>query len=433
MKIVISKGQFLGPISGADEILVNYATMLHKFGHDVSVLLIYPCSSGDQYYRRLREAGVSIYTVAPSSVGTLLNGGRRLARELLNAVPRSQSFVRRNAQRVAANLASRYQNQCRDFLKQFSADVVHVLSPDPGAMIAISAAHAAGIPVIYQEVGIPYHPPNFEFFYKQFTAVLPLCAEVTTLSPRLAQVCRETLPFSNNLSVLPITVEDLRNGHASPRAEQTDITIGFAGRIEHLKGPLVLLKAFAAASRACPRLKLIIAGSGTLEQQFIALSHQFGVASRCEFVSVYKTPDERQSFMEQLDIFALPSLTEGTPNSIIEAMSQGLPIVASDVGGIPDLVASDAGILVPPKDSDALSRALVRLAQDPELRRRMGNAARDRYEKLFSPEAVLPVLLKTYRRVSGKEVSGSSLDPKNLALHPWEQTGLPPFRLLEKY
>ena len=416
MKIIISKGQFLGPISGADEILVNYATMLHSFGHDVSVLLVFPCSPTDPYYLRLREAGVSIYTVAPSSVGTFLNGGRRLAREILAALPWSQSFVRRNAQRVAGNLASRYHNQCRDFLKQLRADVVHVLSPDPGAMIAISAAHAADIPVIYQEVGIPYHPPNFEFFYKQFSEVLPLCAEVATLSPRLAQISRETLPYSNNLSVLPITVEDLRNGHAPPRAEKTDLTIGFAARFEHLKGPSVLLKAFAAASHKCPGLRLLIAGAGSLEQQLIAMSHELGVASRCEFTSVYKTHDERQSFMERLDIFALPSLTEGTPNGIIEAMSLGVPIVASDVGGIPDMVASDAGILVSPKDSEALSRAFVRLAQDPELRRQMGSAARERYEKLFSTEAVLPVLLRTYRRVSGQEFSSAP----NPDLHPWE-------------
>lgn len=421
MKIIISKGQLLGPISGADEILVNYATHLHRAGHDVSVLLLYPYSPLDQYYRRLREAGVSIYTVASAPVGTFLSTGRKLGRGLLNILPRSQSLVRRNAQRVATSLAARYQKQCHDFLKEFRPDVVHVLSPDPGAMVLISAAHVAGIPVMYQEVGIPYHPPSFELFYEQFTAVLPLCAEVATLSPLLAEMCRERLPISNKLSVLPIIVEDLRNGHRPARDAQADITIGFAARIEHLKGPLVLLEAFAAASRKCRRLKLIIAGAGPLQQQFTARARALGVASRCELTSVYKSQAERQSFMRRLDIFALPSLTEGTPNSIIEAMSLALPIVASDVGGIPDLVTSDAGILVSPEDAGALAGAFVGLAEDSELRRRMGSAARDRYEKLFSPEAVLPVLLKTYRRVSGREVAEGAPPAKNPGPHPWEQ------------
>jgi glycosyltransferase involved in cell wall biosynthesis len=421
MKIIICKGQLLGPISGADEILVNYAAHLHKRGHDVSVFLLYPYSPLDQYYRRLREAGVSVHTVASSSVGTFLRSGRKLALRLLNALPSAQALVRKNAQTVSTSLALRYRNRCRDFLKEIRPDVVHVLSPDTGAMVIISAAHDAGIPVMYQEVGIPYHPPGFESFYKQFTSVLPLCAEVTALSPLLAKACREQLPFSKKLSVLPIIVEDLRNGTRPARAEPMDITIGFAARIEHLKGPMVLLDAFAAASRMCRGLRLIIAGGGALKPQLAARSHELGVASQCEFANVYKSQLERQSFMQRLDVFALPSLTEGTPNSIIEAMSLGLPIVASDVGGIPDVVGTDAGILVPPGDSETLSRALLRLAEDAEMRRQMGIAAREMYEKLFSPEAVLPVLLETYNRISGRGLSEDTAPQKKPGLHPWEQ------------
>ena len=68
MKIIMCKGQFLGPISGADETLVTYATQLQRVGHDVSVLLLYPCSSQDQYYLRLREEGVAVDAVAASSM-----------------------------------------------------------------------------------------------------------------------------------------------------------------------------------------------------------------------------------------------------------------------------------------------------------------------------------------------------------------------------
>ena len=419
MKIILCKGQFLGPISGADEILVNYATQLHRAGHSVSVLLLYPYSPQDQYYIRLREAGVPVYTIASNSSRTFLRTGRKVARGLMSALPSAQYLVRKNAQKVATNLASRYREQCRDFLKRSCADVVHVLTPDPGGMVLISAAHDAGIPVMYQEVGIPYDPPNYESYYEQFTTVLPLCAEVAALSPLLAQLCRERLPFSSKLSVLPIIMEDLRNGHPPARASSADITIGFAARIEHLKGPMVLLEAFAAASRTCRDLRLIIAGAGALEQQFTDRAHALGVASRCEFVGVYTSPDERQSFMQRLDIFALPSLTEGTPNSIIEAMAHGLPIVASDVGGIPDVVTSEAGFLVQPKDSVALAEAIVRLARDAQLRERMGEGARKRYEQLFSPEAVLPVLLNTYQRVVAREPLDLSMSSNNWSIHPW--------------
>lgn len=424
MRITICKGQFLGPISGADEILVNYAIQLHRSGHDVSVLILYSCSPLDQYYRRLREAGITIHTVAPSSVGTFLRASRKLGLKLLSARPRSQYLLRKKAQSVASNVAARYQERCRRLLKQIRADVVHVLSPDAGAMVLISAAHAAGIPVIYQEVGVPYHPPHFESSYQHFTSVLPLCAEVATLSPSLAQECRDRLPSSGKFSVLPLMVEDVRNGHPYARDAHSEITIGFAARIEHLKGPMVLLDAFAEASRTCRDLRLLVAGEGRLQQQFVARASELGVAAHCELARVYESPIERRSFMQRLDVFALPSLTEGTPNSIIEAMSLGLPVVASDVGGIPDVITPEAGILVSPGDSHALSLALVRLAKDQSLRRRMGTAARERYEKLFSPEAVLPVLIETYRRVSGIELSEGSAPVQYSGPHPWEQAVL---------
>jgi len=86
---------------------------------------------------------------------------------------------------------------------------------------------------------------------------------------------------------------------------------------------------------------------------------------------------------------------------VIEAMAHGLPIITTRVGGSPDLLTHDAGILVPPGDSAALADAMQRLASDPSLRLRMGQAARERYLKLFAPHAVLSMLVDTYARVAG--------------------------------
>ncbi|HEV2915479.1 MAG TPA: glycosyltransferase family 4 protein [Pyrinomonadaceae bacterium] len=423
MKIILCKGQLLGPISGADEILVSYAVQLQRSGQSVCVLLLYPYSPQDQYYLRLREAGVEIQTVASSSVRSSLGAGRKIARGLLRALPASQYLVRKNAQKIAMSIASRYYEQCRDLLKTFSADIVHVITPDPGAMVIISAAHDAGIPVLYQELGMPYHPPNFESHYEQFTTVLPLCSEVAALSPLLAEQCRERLPFLNNLSVLPIITDELRNGHRRPGERDADITVGFAARIEHLKGPLVLLEAFAEASKTCRNLKLMIAGAGSLEEKVTARARELGVASRCESVGVYTRPEQRNSFMQRLDMFALPSLTEGTPNSIIEAMAHAVPIIATAVGGIPDVVTDEAGILVPADDPAALAKAIIRLAEDAKLREQMGGAARKRYETLFSPEAVMPLLLDTYRRVAAREPPNPQAHSKN-GMHPWAHHAL---------
>ena len=128
--------------------------------------------------------------------------------------------------------------------------------------------------------------------------------------------------------------------------------------------------------------------------------------------------------MESLDVFVLPSFTEGTPNSIIEAMACSKPIIASDVGGIPDMVGDDAGILVPPGDISALASAMLRLSQQPESRQQMGQAAYRQYERLFSPEAVVPLMLETYARVVKNGQSGIG-DNSGNNHHPWAEVVRP--------
>ena len=129
--------------------------------------------------------------------------------------------------------------------------------------------------------------------------------------------------------------------------------------------------------------------------------------------------------MHGIDIFVLPSLTEGTPNAIIEAMAHAKPIIATAVGGVPDVVTEDVGLLVSPDDNKAMADAMARLAADADLRRRLGLAARKKYEQLFTPRAVLPLLTDFYERVihdhsAGK--NGAGQPPKDLR-HPWSGVG----------
>jgi glycosyltransferase involved in cell wall biosynthesis len=427
MRIVFGKGVLQGPISGADEILTANAAQLQQAGHTVSVLLMYPHTLSDQYYLRLREAGVSVASVASPGMRHSLNAGRRLARRLLEIFPASQNILRQRAQKIATGIASRYYDQCYAYFKEACPDLVHIITPDPSAMVMIRAAHAAGIPVLYQEVGTPFHPPGYEPYYEQFTTVLPLCAEVTALSPQLARECREKLPAAN-ISVLPILIDEEFNRAATNgrRHRNGNVTFGFAARLEHLKGPLALIDAFASAQQKFRDIKLRIAGDGSLKQKVIARAKTHRVARQCEFAEIYTLNKQKIAFMQSLDVFVLPSLTEGTPNGIIEAMAHGLPIISTTVGGVPDLVTDETGILVPPGDTEALARAMSRLAEDPHLRARMGHAARERYEKLFNPALVLTLMLDTYKRVAGRNGNHAPQTSPNGdgSLHPWANEGM---------
>lgn len=421
MRILLCKGQIYGPISGSDETLVTYASQLKRAGNQVSVLLMYLHGEEDQYYQRLLEAGVPVSWIASNFTHTSMGAGRKLAYKLFNTFPSSQRFIRQRTLKVVTGLARRHYRRCREFIQSQKPDVIHVMTPDPSAMIIIQAGHEAGVPIIYQELGIPYHPPNFESYYAQFTSVIPLCAEIAALSPKLIEQCRDKLPQARTLSVLPIMADEAANGRRPRVPPSNRITFGFAARMEELKGPSVLMEAFAIAYRKREELALNIAGDGSQRQKIAARAKALDVASRYRYHGVYTHPEDCRAFMESLDVFVMPSLSEGTPNSIVEAMACGKPVIASEIGGIPDMIGSKAGILVPPGDISALADAMIKLAEDPELRKNMGVAAQERYRRLFSPKVVVPLLLETYQRVTNNGNHNDGSDLKPTSLHPWSQ------------
>ena len=423
MKILLCKSHLAGPVSGADETLVAYATHLHREGHQLCVVLLYPPAHTDQYYVRLRQAGVEVIAITSYPLAHLAMRG------IKTLVFRLSGFIRVPAaswqrsqkiwQRVSQWVARVYLKPCRAYFKRSPADVIHVLTPHPGSAVLIRAGVAAGIPVFYQELGTPRYLPGVELHYELFARVLPLCAEVAALSPRLARQWRGKLLAAGPISILPLLVEDTHNArHARPKPSAS-VTFGFAARMESGKGPLILVEAFAQARLELADISLKMAGAGPQMQAIKTWAKTLDVLAACEFPGLYAAPADRSAFMQGLDVFVLPTLAEGTPNSIIEAMAHGLPVIASAVGGIPDLVTPETGLLVPPGDTQALAQAMLALASDPERRARMGQAARARYEQLFSPQAVLPTLLDVYRRIATSNGNGSITPSPQHLTHTW--------------
>jgi len=415
MKIVFCKTGFAGPISGADEIAVMYALELHRAGHETALLLVHPPANDDSLAIRLRESGVPLTALASPTFSNSLATARKLAIRAMRTFKPASKFILRSRS-LMFDVMERFQDACCAYFARERPDVVHVLTPDQGAMMFIRAAHKTGTPVIYHEVGIPFHPPGFEQVYERFTSVLPLCAKVAVLSPRLAHETNQALPHVAFPSVVPLISHEVQNGHVSS-ATQRPVRFGFAARLEYLKGPLQLVEAFRKVHATQPEIELHIAGEGSQRQEIVDTLRANGLESKCRFTGVYQSVAARNHFMREIDVFVLPSLTEGTPNAIIEAMAQQKPIVATRVGGIPDLVSDDVGILFPPGDVEALSAALSWLAADATIRRAMGAAARRRYEELFTPRAVLPLLLDFYEGVTGRNGHAKNLTPT----HPWSE------------
>ncbi|HWS85441.1 MAG TPA: glycosyltransferase family 4 protein [Pyrinomonadaceae bacterium] len=424
MDILICKNRFAGPISGADEIAVNYAVELKAAGHGAAVLLVQPPSDGDPLVARLRAAGVPLSAVASHGFGASFTLGRRLVLGAMSAFSPGRRLLRDSSRRFAHVLLRRYEEALREHFARRRPDVVHVITPDAGAALIIRAAHAAGVPVVYQEVGMPFHPPGFEEEYERFASVLPLCAEVTALAPRVARQMERALPQIRRPRVLPLIAPDAsaeQDSDAS-RPPGDAVRFGFAARLEHLKGPLQLVEGFHIAHRTGGRVELIIAGDGSQRQQVVSALRGLGLEEKARLTGTYRTLEERSRFMRGIDVFVLPSLSEGTPNGLIEAMAHARPVVATAVGGVPDFVTEDVGILIPPGDPAALGAAITRLASDPGLRRSMGAAAREKYRRLFAADAVMPLLADFYRQVmNGHDAAGGGHETQRAAvpLHPW--------------
>jgi glycosyltransferase involved in cell wall biosynthesis len=157
------------------------------------------------------------------------------------------------------------------------------------------------------------------------------------------------------------------------------------GRLIPIKGHIVLLRAFAEARRELPDLQLDIAGRGPLEPALRALTLELGIADAVTFLG-HVSPVQRA--IERAAVVVVPSMGEGFGMVALEAMERGRPVIAADIGGLGELVRDgETGVLVPAGEAEPLREAIVRVAGNLELARRMGEAGRRRALSRFLQRA----------------------------------------------
>jgi len=182
-----------------------------------------------------------------------------------------------------------------------------------------------------------------------------------------------------------------------------DFVIGVVARLTKQKGHIYLIEAAKEIVKKYPNSKFLLVGDGPLRVMLEKKVAEYNLRDNFIFLGFR---DDVNQLLNVMDIFVLPSLWEGLPNVILEAMACGKPVVATAVDGTPEAVIdNETGILVPPKDPQALEEAIVRLLSNSSEMRRLGENSRKRIEEFFSINYQASRFEELYTQLLRKKVS----------------------------
>jgi len=287
--------------------------------------------------------------------------------------------------------------------------VLHCHSTKAGFLARVSLLRS-WIPIVYTPHAAVTMNPGCNPFLRLLArfgerALATCCDAVIAVSSKEFKHLRQIgisdaklIAVRNGIGSTPLQLA-FQNRIADKGGNHGHLTIGFVGRIVPQKRVDVLLRAYAHLE---PQLRescsLTVVGDGPLVPHLMSLAHALGIGSRVNWLGHL----DGQAIMNSFDVFCLPSDFEGFPYVLLEAMAAGLPVVATDVGGVEEMVRHGAnGLVVPVGQPKALSQALTTLLRNRSVRMRMGRSALDRVNE-FTVEKMGDTTLRLYENLHAK-------------------------------
>jgi glycosyltransferase involved in cell wall biosynthesis len=365
---VVTRGDDIG---GAQVHVRDLATAMHQAGHDVSVI----AGSAGPLSVQLAKRGVPFCSVPA------------LSREL-HPWRDLRAFL-----------------QLKKVLARLKPDLVSTHSSKAGWLGRL-AARAIGVPVLFTAHGWAFTVGVSERARRVYTMAERLAAP---LADRIITVSEYDLTLALKERIAPPSkITRIHNGvHAcvvdpQPSTPAVGVRIVMIGRFSAQKDHASLLHALARLRQLDWTLDLV--GTGPLQAQVTALATSLGIGNRVHFLGARNGVCE---VLREADIYALISNWEGFPRSILEAMSVGLPVVASDVGGVSEAVReAETGFLVPRGDHQLLTERLEALMTAADLRRILGAHGRQRYEEQFRFDVMFERTVALYHHMLARDSCG---------------------------
>ena len=302
------------------------------------------------------------------------------------------------------------------------ARVYHALSTGAAGAAAARVAAQRGRPFLLSEHGLAWHEaslgivackphrvperPDRAELRRRAGAVAALAREAYASADVVTSVCTVNARAQLGAGADPDRTRVIANPapHLSPddgreRPDDGRFRVGLVGRVVAVKDVACFLRAAAIVAAARKDCEFTVIGPLDHEPDYARRCRRLARELEIEELVTFTGETDPAAWYPRLDALALTSLSEAQPLVLLEAMASGVPVVATAVGGCPELVG-DAGILVPPRDPELVATGLLRLAEDPSLRRRLGADGRRR-AAAHAPERFLAAFDQLYAGLAG--------------------------------
>jgi glycosyltransferase involved in cell wall biosynthesis len=340
-----------------------------------------------------RDCTVNVITMPPQNFSQFPNSVRFFF------IPGQPS--RKVLQRIThyPNWVGKVGDYLQKFLKEESVDAIYAHG------LAAAACDSVSVPMFYNPHGMEeFKTSGLKFMaYSVFRSMSRKAAAhavkvIATDKSLVLEIQKYLKIRDQKIALIPNSVR-VRRGGAKTRPENlksADPLLLSVGRLEQNKGFHILLKALAQTNGLPPGWHLIVAGSGSMAKELQNIVSSSGINSHVTFAS--QTSAEDMDCLYQIaDIFIHPSLYEGSSIVTLEAMMNGLPVIATTVGGLPDKVHPENGWLVPPNDVTALSKAIIQACETRDKWKQMGEASRRIVQEEFTWDRAAELFLATFR------------------------------------